>query len=210
MVEGALNAAAEQLVEFTAYGNLMRRQGNRSYEAAPQGLYPCAGSAPGRERWLALAVRGDAQWSALVELLGGPAWALSPALGSLAGRRAAHDRIDAELRPWFAAREREPLVEELVAAGIPAAPVRDPRDSSMHPQLAARGLYEEFDHPVVGRHPVATLPFRYASVERWLRSPAPTLGQHNRDVLGGWLGLQPAELDALEAEGVLGTRPVGL
>jgi crotonobetainyl-CoA:carnitine CoA-transferase CaiB-like acyl-CoA transferase len=209
MVEGALNAAAEQLIEFSAYGNLMQRDGNRSPAAAPQGLYPCRGSEPGAERWLALSVASDAQWQALRELLGRPAWAEAPALASLAGRRAAHDAIDAELRPWFAVREREACVEELLAAGVPAAVVADPRATSRHPQLVARGFYEEIEHPVVGAHPIPTVPFRYAGVERWLRAPAPLLGQHNREVLGGILGLEDAELDRLEAEGVIGTRPEG-
>jgi crotonobetainyl-CoA:carnitine CoA-transferase CaiB-like acyl-CoA transferase len=85
--------------------------------------------------------------------------------------------------------------------------VADPRAASLHPQHAARGFFEEVEHPVVGRHPIPTVPFRYASVERWIRSPAPTLGQHNREILGGWLGLPDAELAALEASGVIGTQP---
>jgi crotonobetainyl-CoA:carnitine CoA-transferase CaiB-like acyl-CoA transferase len=58
--------------------------------------------------------------------------------------------------------------------------------------------------------PLPSQPFRYASVERWLRAPAPTLGQHNERVLCGILGLTPDELGDLEAEGVIGTRPEGL
>jgi hypothetical protein len=54
------------------------------------------------------------------------------------------------------------------------------------------------------------LPFRYASVGRWLCTPAPTLGQDNERVLGGILGLSAGELRDLETEGVIGTRPVGL
>jgi crotonobetainyl-CoA:carnitine CoA-transferase CaiB-like acyl-CoA transferase len=185
MVEGALNAAAESLIEFTAYGNLMQRCGNRSPRAAPQGLYPCSGSARGAERWLALSVATDAHWEALKRVLGRPAWADDPALATLAGRRAAHDRIDAGLRPWFAERDRDTGVDELIAAGVPAAPVADPRAASSHPQHRARGFFEEFDHPVVGTHPAPTLPFTYTSVDRWLRSPAPTLGQHNEEILGG-------------------------
>jgi crotonobetainyl-CoA:carnitine CoA-transferase CaiB-like acyl-CoA transferase len=210
MVEGALNAAAEQLIEFTAYGNLMHRDGNRSRESAPQGLYPCRGSEPGAERWLALSVADDSQWQALKTVLGRPAWADAPELSDLAGRRAHHDAIDAELLPLLAGRDREKLVEELRAAGVAAAALSDPRRVGENPQMAARGFFEPFEHAVVGRRLTPTAPFRYASVERWLHRAAPTLGQHNREILGSVLGLPDAELDALEAEGVIGTRLEGV
>jgi crotonobetainyl-CoA:carnitine CoA-transferase CaiB-like acyl-CoA transferase len=204
MVEAALNAAAEAIVEYGANGRVLERLGNRSRLAAPQGLYPCAGSAPGRERWLALSVESDAQWRALVDVL---VWPRDPGLDAFAARAAQHDRIDAELRRAFAAEEREALVERLLAAGVPAAPVADPRAASLCPQHAARGFFEAAEHPVVGVQPTPGVPFRYASVERWIRRPAPTLGQHNRDVLGGLLGLSDAELAALEASGLIGTHP---
>lgn len=207
MVEGALNAAAEPVIEFSAYGHLMHRCGNRSPTAAPQGLYPCRGSQPGRERWLALSVSSDAQWQAFKAVLGRPAWADDETLATLAGRRDAHDRIDGALAPWFAERDREKLVDELLTAGIPAAPVADPRLSSRNPQLVARGFYEDSSHPIVGTHPIPTMPFRYASVDRWLRVPAPTLGQHNREILGDLLGLDATAIDALAADGVIGSRP---
>ncbi len=210
MVEGALNAAAEQLIELTAHGNLMRREGNRSPAAAPQGLYPCRGSEPGRERWLALSVASDEQWRALTELLGRPAWALDPALASHAGRRAAHDAIDERLRPWIAARDREALVGELLDRGVPAASVVDPRRVREDPQLAHRRFFEPFDHAVVGRHQTPVVPFRYASVDAWLRRPAPTLGQHNREILRELCDLGENDIDALEEAGVIGTRPRGL
>ena len=207
MVEGALNAAAEPLIEFSAYGQLMQRCGNRSPTAAPQGLYPCRGSVPGREHWLALSIASDAQWRALTDVLGRPAWADDAALATLAGRRDAHDRIDAALAPWFADRDREKLVDELLSAGIPAAPAVDPRLTSRNPQLVARGFYEDSSHPIVGTHLIPTMPFRYASVDRWLRGPAPTLGQHNREILGDLLGLDDDAIEALAADGVIGTRP---
>jgi crotonobetainyl-CoA:carnitine CoA-transferase CaiB-like acyl-CoA transferase len=61
----------------------------------------------------------------------------------------------------------------------------------------------------VGTHPTPGLPFRYASIERWVRTPAPTHGQHNVEILGGWLGHTDDELAALEDEGVIGTWPHG-
>ncbi len=207
MVEGALNAAAELLVEWSAYGHRLERQGNRAPWAAPQGLYRCRGHGHATPRWLALSVASDAQWQALVRLLGEPGWAREPSLASLAGRRAAHDAIDRELCAWAEAGDRDARVEALVAAGVPAAPLRDPRLLSSHPQMVARGFHETLRHPVAGALPTPGLPFRYAGVERWLRSPAPTLGQHGREILGEWLGLGSEEIDRLESEGVIGTRP---
>jgi crotonobetainyl-CoA:carnitine CoA-transferase CaiB-like acyl-CoA transferase len=195
MVEAALNAAAEAIVEFGATGRVLERLGNRSRTAVPQGLYACAGSSPGREQWLALSVETEAQWHALAALLGEPGLT----------RQAA----EPVLVRFAAAQPRDALLARLLAAGVPAAPVADPRAASLCPQHAARGFFEEVEHPVVGVQPLPTVPFRYASVPRWIRRPPPTLGQHNRDVLAGLLGLSDREIAALAEERIIGTRPVG-
>ena len=211
MVEAALNIASEQLLEQSAYGNLMQREGNRSPLAAPQGLYPCAGGQPGMEEWLALSIATDVQWRALCSALGEPEWALDPGLATRAGRRAGHDAIDERLRDWTRKHDRADIAAELRSLGIPASEVANPcRLLQTNPQLNARGYFETPEHPVVGPLPLPSLPFRYASVERWLRSPAPTVGQHNERVLCGILGLTREELRDLEAEGVIGSRPEGL
>ena len=159
---------------------------------------------------MALSIATDVQWESLKRVLGEPLWAADPTLNTLAGRTAAHDHIDAELKRWAADRDLTTIVEQLVNAGVPAAPVVDPRTTSEHPQMRARGFFETCTHPVVGTHPIPTLPFRFAGVDHWLRNPAPTLGQHNHEVLGTLLGLSAEQIAALEAEEVIGTRPKGL
>jgi crotonobetainyl-CoA:carnitine CoA-transferase CaiB-like acyl-CoA transferase len=79
-----------------------------------------------------------------------------------------------------------------------------------NPQLQARHYFETPEHPVVGAMPLPSLPFRTTNTDRWLRTPAPTLGQHNELVLCGVLGLSPVEIRELEAVGVIGKRPSGL
>lgn len=206
MLESALNVAAEPVLEWSAYGNLMDREGNRSPWAAPQGVYRCAGV----DQWLAVAVETNAQWQAFTSVIGCSQLAGDPTLSDLAGRRSAHDRLDAQIMDWAADQDVDDAVSAFIGAGVPAAAVVDPRATSMHPQMVHRGFFEHPEHPVVGRHDIPTVPFRYQSIDRWVRRPAPTMGQHNREILGAWLGLGPQDLDRLEADGVIGTRPVGL
>jgi crotonobetainyl-CoA:carnitine CoA-transferase CaiB-like acyl-CoA transferase len=205
MVEAALNAAAEQVIEHSVSGTVLGRQGNRGPGAAPQGMYPCAGT----DRWLALAVADDAQWDALRAVLGGPAWADDPRLGTAEGRRVAHDLIDDELRAWTKDRDAEELADLLARAGVPAGVVIPSRDVVHNPQIRHRGLFEPERHPVTGDHDLPTLPFRFSRVPAWLRRPSPTLGEHNHEVLAE-LGLPADEITALGALGVIGDRPVGL
>jgi crotonobetainyl-CoA:carnitine CoA-transferase CaiB-like acyl-CoA transferase len=202
MVEGALCAAAELSLEYSAYGVELQRDGNRSPNAAPQGLY----AATGWEQWLAVSVETDEQWHGLCRALERPDWAGDPTLATRAGRRAAHDALDEAIAAWAAERDAAEAAELLVGHGVPAARAADPRLIDRHPHWQARGFHEEVDHAVVGRLAVATPPFRFASVERWLRRAAPTLGQHNRDILQGLLGVSDEEFALLEAQRIVGDR----
>ncbi|MFP6639159.1 MAG: CoA transferase, partial [Myxococcota bacterium] len=209
MIEGALNVTAEQVTEFTAYGNQMERQGNRSPEAAPQGLYPCRGHHVSENpQWLALSVATEKQWTSLLEWLRHPDWARHVE-SDLVSRRSAQDELDAGLRGVFEKLSLEACVEQLVAAGVPAARVVDPRTLSEHPQLISRGFVEELEHPVVGRLATMSAPFRYASVDHWLKTAAPTLGQHNAEILGE-LGLDADQIETLRRDKVIGDWPDGL
>jgi crotonobetainyl-CoA:carnitine CoA-transferase CaiB-like acyl-CoA transferase len=203
LVEPGLNLAAEQVVEYSAYGRLLVRDGNRGPAAAPQGCYRC-----GDGSWLALAVASDAQWQALRRALGDPDWARDPALADAAGRRAAHDAIDARLGAWLAREGAEAAAERLLAAGVPACPLVNAYRLMPNPQLEHRGFFQELTHPVTGTRRYPGLPWRCEGWgPPWHASPPPTLGQHNEEVLGGELGLGEGELATLREKRVIGTRP---
>lgn len=210
MVEGALNAAAEQIVEFSAYGRVMQRNGNRCPQAAPQGLYACAGHSPASEQWLALSVETDAQWRGLCDALGNPAALTDAKYTTRSGRHAGHDEIDAVLAALVAAEPLLPLIDRLNAHGVPAGEVRQGMDCSGHPQFAARGFFETLEHPVVGVHPFVTPPFTSKNVGTWLHNVAPVVGQDNHAILGAVLGYSAEKIAELEAKDVIGSVPKGL
>jgi crotonobetainyl-CoA:carnitine CoA-transferase CaiB-like acyl-CoA transferase len=211
MVDAALNVAAEQVIEYSAYGSLLQRQGNRGPTAAPQNLYRTGELDEfGRpDDWVAIAVATDEQWVGLVTALGNPEWVTDDMAGAV-GRRRHHDEIDEHLSRWCGTRTGEEIVESLWTAGVPVAKVMQPHRVGDLPQVVHRGFYERVDHPVnpTARH--STLPMRISTgPQRFHRTPAPLLGQHNYEVLSG-LGLGDDEIAELEEQGIIGTAPAGL
>ena len=209
MVDAALNVAAEQVIEYSAYGALLQRDGNRGPTAAPQNLYRTneIDEFGRRDCWVAVAVATDEQWTGLCVALGRPDWATDPALSTADGRRQHHDRIDEHLSAWCEERRGDGIVEALWSNGVPVAKVMQPHRQSELPQLSARGFFEDVDHPVNARTPHSTLPFRSTrGLDRVHTQSAPLLGQHNRELLSE-LGLSDKDIDELEAQGVIGTAP---
>lgn len=205
MIEAALNAAAEQVVESSATGVVLERDGNRGPLAAPQNVYACAGD----EEWIAISVTTDEQWGALLEVIGAPGWTADPAFAHADGRRAAHDTIDERLGAWCADQKAPELAERLAAHGVPAGYVIDARDVMFNPQIEHRAFFEVEDHPVTGQHRLPMVPFRFASRQTpWMRRPSPTLGEHNDEVLGELLTSE--DLAALRERGLIGDRPRGV
>ena len=96
MIETVLNVTAVQTLEAQVFGEVMSRRGNRGHGPATQNVYRC-----GADDWVAVAVRNDAEWRAMIELIG-------PQAEELAGADARRDRADAVdelLAAWFAAQD---------------------------------------------------------------------------------------------------------
>jgi crotonobetainyl-CoA:carnitine CoA-transferase CaiB-like acyl-CoA transferase len=193
MIECALNIAPQPLLEFGAHGTVLTRSGNRSTDAVIQDVYPCVGE----DAWVAVTVHTPEQEKALTALLEEQGLQTTD--------------LDIALRTHAAGRTDQAVASELLALGIPAGVVRRPTVAADSDHVRARGFYEAHEHPTIGRVGYPVLPTRFSSWAGSVHSrPAPTLGQHNSDVLGQELGMPAGKLHELEREGVIGTRPAGL
>jgi crotonobetainyl-CoA:carnitine CoA-transferase CaiB-like acyl-CoA transferase len=140
--------------------------------------------------------------------MGSPGWAPAPSLADDPGRRRAHDRIDERLGEWCRARSADEVVSCLWDAGVPVARVVQPHEQPSLAQLESRSFFESVDHPVVGRSRYSTLPVRFSRGPSQLhRRHAPLLGEHTAALLGE-IGVDGAELAALEADGIIGCSMV--
>ena len=88
------------------------------------------------------------------------------------------------------------------AAGVPAGAVFDTLEIQNDPSLAKRGIMQTVDHPTTGKVRMPAWPVRFDGTPPKLK-PSPMLGQHVDEVLGGWLGIDAAQIKALRQEGIV-------
>jgi crotonobetainyl-CoA:carnitine CoA-transferase CaiB-like acyl-CoA transferase len=100
----------------------------------------------------------------------------------------------------------EEAMKALQAVGIAAGVARLPVELLSDSQLHARGFIQEINRAFIGKHPQPSVPFREGGKPFPIRSAPPTLGEHNREILGGLLGLSDAELEQLARVGIIGTE----
>ena len=94
----------------------------------------------------------------------------------------------------------------LQQAGVAAGAVLAPVELLEDPHLKARNFWTWLERPFLGRHPQAAAPFREQGRPYPIVNHAPTLGQHNAEVLGGLLGLSAAEQADLARRDIIGTQ----
>ncbi len=199
MAETVASMLPDALLDYTMNGREPVRRGNRHPRMAPHGVYRCLGD----DKWVAIAVSDDAAWRALRRALGDPEWARSRELDELPGRLRHHDEIDARLGDWTRGRTHYAVMHELQQAGVAAGACLDAIELAADPQLRELGLMVAIEHPEVGAREVAGLPGRFSEMPGYAYTPAPLLGQHNREILCGRLGLSTADFEALQAERVV-------
>jgi crotonobetainyl-CoA:carnitine CoA-transferase CaiB-like acyl-CoA transferase len=198
-LEMGLQFLAPELIDYQVSGRLATRDGNRAADAAPHGVYPCAGD----DQWCAIAVQDDTQWQALVDALGRPGWATAPELSTVAGRLARESEIDERLASWTRSLEPAAAMETLQKRGVPAGRVQRSSDLLRDPQYRHRRFYREHEHPEIGVAPYAGHQFRIRDYDSGPRHAAPTLGQHSFEVMTELLGLPAEHVAELMADGAI-------
>ena len=197
LIEGALQAAAEQVVEHSAYGTVLNRQGNKAPNASPQGLYKTSGD----DAWLAISIQNNQQWKALTEQIN----------SDLANydREKDTEKIDEIIRAWAQTQDAETAAESLWNAAIPVAPCMHFNDSGKTTQHQNRNFLQTYEHPITGHTPYLSYPFHLNGTHLPLGGPAPILGEHTNEILTQ-LGYTQEQLEELESNGVIGDWPAGI
>ena len=197
------------LLDYQVNGRGPQRRGNRDAWAAPHGVYPCAGE----DRYIAISIADDEQWSNFRKAMGDPAWAAAPEYETRIGRLRNQDALDDAISEWTQPQESETLMDTLQQAGVPTGIVSQGTDLNDSAHLKSRNFYQDTQYWEAERGVKATEWVEGESVSWSIpakMSGTPiafgkysNIGEDNTYVFGELLGLTDGEIAKLEDAGVI-------
>lgn len=174
------------------------RTGNRhgGMAEAPYNVYGC------NDGWVAMLCVSERHWEALLGLMGRQDLLGAEKFKDLQSRVSNIDELDAMIETWTRQFDKVTLVDMLIKARIPCAPVREIDEVVNDPHMHARGTLKRIDHPELGNVVLPTGPMLFSGSERPDLIPSKAVGADNRAVFGEWLGVGSDDLDEMQKTGV--------
>jgi crotonobetainyl-CoA:carnitine CoA-transferase CaiB-like acyl-CoA transferase len=196
LMEAAVQHTYWQSAMFLATGVNPGPTGSAHVLTAPYQAFPTEDS------WINIGGANQANWERIATVIGRPELARDPRFATNSDRM----RNQAELTQIIGARLRErpsaAWIEAFEAAGVPVGPVNRIGDMLGDPQVWAREMVVEVDHPRAGRTRALGMPIKFSDSRADMTRPAPLLGQHGREILEQ-LGYATAEIEALDRDGAV-------
>ena len=201
-VDISLLDTAVSMLSYFAIWTLNRDwTAERTAESAHQTLVP-AQNFPTRDGWIVVFCNKDKFWRDLVDVLATPELADDPRFRGFAERFANREALLPLLRARFATRTTAEWLDRL-RGRVPCAPVNDVRQALADPQVRARDMIVEVEHPEFGALREMRSPVR---MEGEVREPrrAPRLGEHSDEILRELLSYSDSTITRLRSAGVIG------
>ncbi len=174
----ALEAVANHIRgNFAIYSDDESRLPQTREKAMFRWTWPC------KDGYVSIAFTFDHWWQIFKGLMGTPAWADKEAYDTLAGRRENMAEIEEGVVEWMRDKTRYELYDLLQSASVPCFPVLSTAEVLDSPHYRARGFFVDQEHPVAGKVTQPGAPIRLSRTPWQITRPAPTLGQHNDEIL---------------------------
>ncbi len=196
LAEAALQQTYWQAAIYFATGKSPGPTGSAHLLTAPYQAFATS------DGWINVGGANQANWERIAEVVGHPEWRDDPRYATNSARIANRNALVAAMNEVLATRGRAEWVAAFDAAGVPVGPVNTIGEAVEHPQMMARGMIVETEHPQAGRTKSLGCPIHFSDTPTRITRPAPLLGEHTRELLREY-GYADAEIDALVADGVV-------
>lgn len=151
--------------------------------------------------FLNIAVGNDSLWEKFCQLIGKPELVKDPRFVDNDSRNRNWDSLKPILEDVLRKETKESWIEKLQAAGVPCGPINTIADVVKDPQVLHREMIVEIEHPVAGKLKMPGCPIKLSETPASVEKPSPTLGQHQEEILCGFLGLDREEFERLQNSG---------
>jgi len=173
------------------------RIGNERPFSSPTNAYKC------KDGYVYVTITFNRMWRRFAKIIGREDLTDDPRFASSELRRRNRDYMNSLAEGWLADKTRDEAVKLLVEAGIPAAPVNTVTEAVMDPQINAREMIVELDHPGIGKMPVSGIVVKLSKTPGGIETPVPKVGQHNKEIYCGLLGCTEEELTEFREQGII-------
>ncbi len=188
---------ANQAMNYLATGEAPGRLGNAHPNIVPYQTFKTS------DGDIILACGNDNLFNKFCEIAGCPELAKDPRFFTNAKRVENREEITAQLNAIFKLRTTRAWVDSLEAAGVPNGPINNIAQMFTEPQVVARGVKIEMNHPTAGQVSLVASPMRFSETPVEYKLPPPTLGQHTQEILREMLQLDDAEIAQLHASKIV-------
>jgi CoA:oxalate CoA-transferase len=171
-------------------GKVPPRAGNRQagLSSAPYNAFQT------KDGWVAIQLITEGHWQKLLRAMGRADLLDDPRFATNAARAENMEQTEAVVTAWTRGLGKAEVVAAAKRYRIPVAAVRNAVEVMNDPHMHERGMLQRIDHPSLGSIIVPNSPLRLHGAAPVTPLPSPSLGEHNLDVYGGWLGLDVEEL----------------
>ena len=183
--------------EYQVLGSERPQIGNRRPFTAPTDSYPA------RDGYVCIGTATDGAWRKLARLIERSDLADDPRFATNKGRTSNQEQLNQALAEWVSVRTVKGVVDTLREARIPVAPVQTVAEVMNDPQIRAREMIVDVEHPGIGPVPLPGTPIKLSRTPGAIRHHGRRVGQDNEKVYSELLGLGPREVERLMAEGVM-------
>jgi CoA:oxalate CoA-transferase len=202
LVEASIAAAAWEAAEYLETGQVPQAMGNRHRLTAPYQLFETSDN-----RYVAIGMPNNMLFQKFMQAIGLGVHLTDPRFATYAARKANEDSLLAIVEPAILTMTSAELEAALMEVGVPCARVNNFQEVFEHPQIVARGVVQEIEHPRLGTMKVTRNPVLLDHDGPDIARPAPMLGEHSEEILRE-LGYDAAAIQDLAASGVTKLAPL--
>ena len=178
------------------------RNGSHHYLICPVGIFS------GRPNPVLIIAGADRQWPLLCQAMGKPELAEDARFRGHMDRVTNADEIRKMVQEWLDSMpDDEQIYRTLEASRVPYAPVLSVEQAMREPHLREHEIVRTVNDRFLGELELPGFPLRFSEFPRHLELEAPTLGEHNEEILRELLGLAPEHVHELETTGILARGP---